>query len=119
MNFAAANYSVLTMTEKEILTAVKTFAVAPVAISTEAAAPENEGGTDRAEWWKSCSTTHTTSSSTEADASLEEPAHTFDLSSPPMRMTTALGRWTVEGLCPANISDETVVSTTAGEWRHV
>ena len=31
--------------------------------------------------------------------------------------TLAPGRWTVEGLCPANISDKTVVSTTAGEWR--
>ena len=52
-----------------------------------------------------------------AGACHDERVSTFDLSSPPTRMTTEPGRWTVDGLCPARISNETVVSATAGEWR--
>ena len=32
-------------------------------------------------------------------------------------MTAEQGRWTVDGLCPSRISDETVISATAAEWR--
>ena len=32
-------------------------------------------------------------------------------------MTAEQGRWTVEGLCPSRISDDTIISVTAAEWR--
>jgi len=32
-------------------------------------------------------------------------------------VTAEQGRWTVEGLCPSRISDETIISATAAEWR--
>ena len=116
-NFASANFDVSTMTEADILAEMKTFAVAQVAINTEARAQRSEDGTDPARCWSDCGTTPISSSWMAAGACHDKRVSTFDLSSPPTRMTTEQARWTADGLCPARISDETVVSATAGEWR--
>ena len=48
-NFASANFDVATMSEADILTEMKTFAIAQVAINTEAAAQKKKDGTGPAE----------------------------------------------------------------------